>query len=177
MDAQAQTRSCDRNRDKVGKLTSKGCRQICIPMTREQYDDTWNDLASVREYLKPLICDYPEMFPATVADGNQLRGYWPESKKLPGVRLGQIRTHDGVYTLRPSFVFSCMTGTSSARSLPSGKPPPLRSLKQHRAQTPRPRTPAQRPRLPPKLAPQPPGIRLTSRLPLPHIESGRVSKF
>lgn len=111
MDAQVQTRSCDRKRGQVGKLTSKGCRQICIPMTREQYDVTWNAPASVREYLEPLIRDYPEMFPASVSTGYQLHGHLPESKKLPGVRLRQIRTSDGVYTLRPSFAFSYMTGT------------------------------------------------------------------
>ena len=80
-------------------------------MTREQYDDTWNERASVREFLKPLICDYPEMFPAAVAVGYQLHGHLPESQKLPGVRLKQIRTNDGVYTLRPSCAFSYMTGT------------------------------------------------------------------
>ena len=111
MDAQVQTRSCDRKRGQVGKLTSKGCRQICIPMTRGQYDVTWNAPASVREYLEPLIRDYPEMFPASISTGYQLHGHLPESKKLPGVRLRQIRTSDGVYTLRPSFAFSYMTGT------------------------------------------------------------------
>ena len=111
MDAQVQTRSCDRKRGQVGQLTSKGSRQICIPMTREQYDVIWNNPASVREYLEPLIRDYPEMFPAAVAEGYQLHGHLPESKKLPGVRLRQIKTNDGVYTLRPSFAFSYMTGT------------------------------------------------------------------
>jgi hypothetical protein len=72
-----QTRSCDRKRGQVGQLTSKGSRQICIPMTRGQYDVIWNNPASVREYLQPLICDYPEMFPAAVAEGYQLHGHLP----------------------------------------------------------------------------------------------------
>jgi hypothetical protein len=80
-------------------------------MTREQYDVIWNDPASVREFLEPLILDYPEMFPVSVSVGYQLHGHLPESKKLPGVRLRQIRASDGVYTLRPSFAFSYMTGT------------------------------------------------------------------
>lgn len=106
MDAHVQTRSCDRKRGQVGQLTSRGWRQICIPMTREQYDVIWNNPASVREYLQPLIRDYPEMFPASVTVGYQLRGHLPESKKPPGVRLWQIKTNDGVYTLRPTFAFS-----------------------------------------------------------------------
>ncbi len=36
----------------------------------------------------------------------------PESVKMPGVRLRQVRFKDGrVFTLRPSFVLSYMTGT------------------------------------------------------------------
>lgn len=111
MDAQVPTRSCDRNRGKIVELTPRGSRQICIPMTREQYDVLWKDASRVREYLEPLIRDYPEMFPASVATSYQFHGHLPESRKLPGVRLRQIRTRDGVFSLRPSFAFSYMTGT------------------------------------------------------------------
>ena len=80
MEAQQQTRSCDRNRAKVSKATPGGSRQICVPMTKEQYHAIWDDPARVREYLDPLIADYPEMFPASMAGGYELRGYLPESK-------------------------------------------------------------------------------------------------
>ena len=111
MDAQQQTRSCDRKRAEVQKTTPRGSQQICIPMTQKQYLAIWDDAAMVREYLDPLMADYPEIFPASVADGYQLHGRLTESKKLPGVRLRQLRTADGVFTLRPSFAFPYMTGT------------------------------------------------------------------
>ncbi len=38
-------------------------------------------------------------------------GICRNQKSCRGVRLRQIRTSDGVYTLRPSFAFSYMTGT------------------------------------------------------------------
>lgn len=111
MDAQQQTRSCDRKRAEVQETTPRGSLQICIPMTQKQYHAIWHDAAKVREYLDSLIADYPEIFPASMAGGYQLHGRLAESKKLPGVRLRPLRTADGVFTLRPSFAFPYMVGT------------------------------------------------------------------
>jgi len=80
-------------------------------MTRDEYDAIWNDPGAVRNYLDSLIREHPEMFPPSASDGYQLHGHLPESKKLPGIRLRQIRMAEGVFTLRPSFVFAYMTGT------------------------------------------------------------------
>src|SRR4030067_1908790 len=45
-------------------------------------------------------------------EGFQLTGRLRESEKMPGGRLRQVRLADGgVFTLRPSFVMSYMTGT------------------------------------------------------------------
>lgn len=46
-----------------------------------------------------------------IKDGYHLTGHLPESKKMPGIRLRQIQTCSGTYTLRPSFVMSYMSGT------------------------------------------------------------------
>ncbi len=110
MDA-AQTRSCERDRPSGTEKTAKGSRQICIPMTQDQYKQIWDQPIAVRDYLDSLIPEHPEIFPASMAQGYQLRGHLPESKKLPGIRLRQLKTEDGIYTLRPSFVFAYMTGT------------------------------------------------------------------
>ena len=53
----------------------------------------------------------PELFPAELLNGYRLTGRLPESKKLPGIRLRQLRHEQSVYTLRPSFVMSYMSGT------------------------------------------------------------------
>ena len=112
MDAQQQTRSCFRGRLPQGEGVPRGSRQIVIPMVREVYDCIWDDAGEVRRYLKPLIAGSPELFPKGIEDGFQLTGHLPESTKMPGVRLRQLRLRDGtVFSLRPSFVMSYMSGT------------------------------------------------------------------
>lgn len=113
MDAHERTRLCARQRRPHEEGTLRGSRQICIPMTRDVYDRIWQDAAEVRRFLEPLIRDFPELFPPAIAEGFELTGRLPESKKLPGVRLRQLRLRDGsVFTLRPSFVVSYMMGTA-----------------------------------------------------------------
>lgn len=111
MDAQKRTRSCSRKpviRD--AQVTLRGSRQICIPMTRETYDRIWKDAAEVRRLLDELLVESPELFPSGMQEKYTFSGCPRESKKMPGVRLRQIRVADEVYYLRPSFVFSYMTG-------------------------------------------------------------------
>lgn len=111
MDAQRRTRSCSRERTPQAEGTPRGSRQICIPMTREVYDRTWNDAGEVRRYLQPLLECSPELFPQGIENGFQLTGHLPESAKMPGIRLRQLRLRDGrAFTLRPSFVMSYMSG-------------------------------------------------------------------
>jgi len=112
MDAQRRTRSCSREGGLQTQGTPRGTRQICIPMTRDVYDRIWSDAGQVRRYLQPLIESSPELFPAGIEGGFQLTGRLPESAKMPGVRLRQLRLRDGrAFSLRPSFVMSYMTGT------------------------------------------------------------------
>ena len=118
MDAQHQTRSCIRERGEVSQTAPRGSRQICIPMDKEKYDAIWGDAIQVREYLDQTIADYPELFPNSIANGYLLRGLLPESRKLPGIRLRQIKTASGVFTLRPSFLFPYMMGTTDELEKP-----------------------------------------------------------
>lgn len=114
MDGQQRTRSCIRQPRpprSPDQGTPGGTRQICIPMTRDVYDRIWNNAGEVRRHLAPLIEAMPELFPQDIQDGYQLSGHLPESKKLPGIRLRQLRVGKRAYSLRPSFVASYMTGT------------------------------------------------------------------
>jgi hypothetical protein len=43
MDNTEQSRSCLRERSASKPLVSGGSKQICIPMNREQYDESWED--------------------------------------------------------------------------------------------------------------------------------------
>jgi hypothetical protein len=111
MEAPKQTRKCERGRVADAGCVPRGSRQICVPMTREQYDMIWNDRVAVRNHLDSLIVEHPEIFPPSARDAYQLHGQLPESRKQAGIRLRQIRMADGVFTLRPSFVLAYMTGT------------------------------------------------------------------
>lgn len=112
MDAQTQTRSCSREPQPQDDRTPGGARQIVIPMTRQTYDSIWNDPAQVRRTVEQLVQQCPELFPDGIQEGFQLPGFHPESQKMPGIRLRQLKLSDGCrFTLRPSFVFGYMTGT------------------------------------------------------------------
>ena len=94
MDAQQRTRSVQKQ-PKVDNdrstLTPHGSRQVVIPMTCDEYDDVWDHPVKVRGWIDPLIERYPEIFPKTIEDGYQLHGHLPESKKMPGIRLRQLK--------------------------------------------------------------------------------------
>ena len=111
MDTPARTRSCFRQPPTLAKQTPRGSKQLCLPMTRDLYDAIWDDSGKVRSFLDSLIEQSPELFPEAITGGYQLAGRLPESAKMPGIRLRQLRLGDQAYTLRPSFVFAYMTGT------------------------------------------------------------------
>jgi hypothetical protein len=119
MDAPRRTRSCCRRRAAANAQPPRGAKQLVLPMDRATYDRIWHDAAAVRQTLHELLGTAPELFPAGLDRGFQLTGRLPPSKKLPGVRLRQVRLADGrVFTLRPSFVLSYMTGTVDAVAYP-----------------------------------------------------------
>ena len=111
METASRTRSCTRNRGVNKKETERGSKQICLPMTRELYDEIWSDSKKVRAMLDKQMLESPELFPKELLQGYRLTGRLPESKKLAGIQLRQIRQKKAVYTIRPSFVMSYMSGT------------------------------------------------------------------
>lgn len=111
MDARQRTRSCFREPMPRGDVTPRGSKQIVIVMTRDVYDRVWDDPTEVRRILEQQITDWPELLPRGIQDGFSMSGHLPESKKMPGVCLRQLRLKDGrVFTLRPSFVMPYMMG-------------------------------------------------------------------
>jgi hypothetical protein len=79
-------------------------------MTADIYHRLWHDAREVRRFLTSLIQAHPELFPPGIEQGYQLTGRLPESKKMPGIRLRQLRVQNRAYALRPSFVMSYMSG-------------------------------------------------------------------
>lgn len=93
---------------------AKGSRQIVVSLERADYDRIWKDAPAVRQWVDTQWKQCPELFPAGMAQGYQLCGLLPESVKLPGVRLRQLKLKSDPrvkYTLRPSFVAPYLVGT------------------------------------------------------------------
>ena len=92
-----------------------GSRQICLKMDRESYGRIWANPREVRALIHEQLRQTPELFPAGMEAGFRLTGHLPESARLPGICLRQVRMKnadgtEAVDTLRPCFVMPCMAG-------------------------------------------------------------------
>ena len=119
MDARPKTRQVDRERKTPSTQVPRGAKQIVIPMTQQQYDDIWDDADRVRSFIEQCARSAPELFPAGFDQGYCLHGFGRESLKLSGLKLRKIVLANGAsYSLRPSFIFSYMTGTVDELAYP-----------------------------------------------------------
>ena len=83
-----------------------------LPHDPDAYDAFWHDPQRLRAFVDGWAPSAPELFPVGFERGYRLHGFGRESRKLPGLKLRKIVTHDGPsYWLRPSFVAGYMTGT------------------------------------------------------------------
>jgi len=75
MDSLIQRRPVQRNRvtSNDGNRASSGERQICLPLSKQEYDDIWDDSAKVRILIDQMVERSPELFPQQIADGYQLK--------------------------------------------------------------------------------------------------------
>jgi len=114
MDSQIQRRPVQRNRvtSNDSNRASSGERQICLPLSKQEYDDIWDDSAKVRILIDQMVERSPELFPQQIADGYQLKGKLPASAKMPDIQLRQIHIAGQRYYLRPSFVMPAFSGTT-----------------------------------------------------------------
>jgi len=113
MDTTRRTRSCRREREGKGEREhGRLHRQLCVPITRQEYDQIWHDARAMRVFLNEKYEEHPELFPASMASGYELSGFLPESKKIAGIRFRQLRTGGVAYGVRPSFVMPYMSGAT-----------------------------------------------------------------
>ena len=100
MDSQQRRRRIQRERVAAGptECAQYGSRQICVSMSRQVYDDIWRNPGEVRLLLDSMIAEHPEVFPVEIGKGYALSGMLPESKKMPGIRLRQIRVGGVAYS-------------------------------------------------------------------------------
>jgi hypothetical protein len=106
-----------RHSTKTKTEAAKPTKRICIPISREAYDEMIDDKQRFRETLDSLIEQYPELFPPEIEAGYQLYGRRQQSVKLPEISLRRIglkavdeQGQKQVYTVAPSFVMPYMVG-------------------------------------------------------------------
>ena len=102
---------------KAKTTAAKPSKRICLPISRETYEETVNDKQRFREMLDQMIEHYPELFPAEIEQGYQLYGLARQSVKMPDIKLRRIclsRPDEAgkpvVYRVVPSFVMPYMVG-------------------------------------------------------------------
>ena len=119
MDARPNTRPVDRERKPAPPQPPRGAKQIVIPMTRTQYDETWHHPRRIRAFVEESVRSAPELFPAGFDRGYRLHGFGRPSRKLPDLKLRKVVLHDGSsHWLRPSFIAGYMTGTVDELAYP-----------------------------------------------------------
>ena len=119
MDARPKTRQVDRERKTPSTQVPRGAKQIVIPMIRQQYDGIWQDAERLRAFVDEWAQLAPELFPEDFDQGYCLHGFGRESRQASRPetaedRVGQRHLH----WLRPSFIFSYMTGTVDQLAYP-----------------------------------------------------------
>lgn len=91
----------------------RGYRTIRLPLSEADYPRFVNDIVFAKKKIDQLFHEYPELFPATCAEGYVFNGQTPPSSKL-GYRFRRIQLKvDGVsFTLVPAFIMPYMTARS-----------------------------------------------------------------
>jgi len=71
MDSQKQCRAVQRNlvTSNDADQPSSGERQICLPLSKQQYYDIWDDSAKVNIWIDHMVERSPEQFPQLIACG------------------------------------------------------------------------------------------------------------
>ena len=102
--------------EKALTAVARGSKRICLPIARAEHARIVMDPPAFRQWLDPLLAQYPELFPAAITQGYQLHDILPVSKTLPEVRLRRILVADAkqpagnAFTIAPAFGLPYMTG-------------------------------------------------------------------
>ncbi len=89
----------------------KGYRTIRLPLAEAEYERFLTDGRYAKARLQELYEAYPELFPATFAEGYAFHGFTPPScKQQLRCRRILLRELQVVFTLAPAFVLPYMSG-------------------------------------------------------------------
>jgi len=83
-------------------------RNICLPITQEIHNNIIDDPVKFRNHLDKMIELFPELFPAEISNGYQMKDTY-KSKKM-SIVTRRIKIDNTSYNIRPSFVMPYKTG-------------------------------------------------------------------
>ena len=105
--------------EKLPPRKCRGAKQIVIPMIRQQYNGIWQDAERLRAFVDEWAQLAPELFPEDFDQAIACTASGVSRARLPGLKLRKIVLANGAsYWLRPSFIFSYMTGTVDQLAYP-----------------------------------------------------------
>ena len=95
----------------MGKADTKSAhrnnRTICLPFSQEVYDANINNPLDFRVCIDERIELFPELFPAEITKGYQMKDIHHSKKQFIPIR--RIKIEGIPYTIRPSFLMPYMT--------------------------------------------------------------------
>ena len=89
---------------------ARSCSTICLPISKDVYQDLVNDTRRFRAWLDQAFHDAPELFPDDFAQGYRLKD--ERSSAKTGLRLRRVRLKatGRSFSVRPSFVLPYLVG-------------------------------------------------------------------
>jgi hypothetical protein len=88
---------------------TRGPKTICIPCSREQYEQIVDDPVRFREFLDRQIEAAPELFPPEIRRGYRMKDTYTSRKTGWKLRRIDLRNHES-YSVRPSFLMPYLSG-------------------------------------------------------------------
>jgi len=96
----------------MGKADTKSAhrdnRTICLPFSQQVYNANINNASNFRKCIDERIELFPELFPADITKGYQMKDIYYSKKQSVAIR--RIKIAGIPYIIRPSFLMPYMTG-------------------------------------------------------------------
>ncbi len=93
---------------------SRGSKHICVAFESEaHYQVCVSDIAQYRQYLTPMIEQYPELFPQAIRGGYTFHDRYRSRKQGIELRRIKLKASGAVFTLRPSLLLPYCIGRTA----------------------------------------------------------------
>jgi hypothetical protein len=90
------------------RSANRNNRTICLPFSQDNYDSNIHNPDDFRICIEKRIKLFPELFPAEIANGYQMKDIYHSKKQSVFIR--RIKIAGIPYTIRPSFIMPYLVG-------------------------------------------------------------------